>query len=147
LTLILIDNYVSNERYRVIFSGEQNDLIIRTWNMPDEVLIRLQDTKFFQGKTTWSDLTPSNFQFLIIENMNKLDDLAVSDRINLENDVVRSLYFLIGAMIYSIELVTESQIDMFNIQRISTEKANFSYYSTFLYDLELTPRKPGLRLV
>jgi len=141
--IIYIDDCLNEERYYITLSEFDRCKIIENWNRQDKLLVDLINTKFFEGKTTWAELRPIHFKFLIMRNFIHLDKIKPKQRINADNPVVASLYFLIGGLIRSISEHADTNVEFLKIVRISVSHINFDFHASLALELDTKPTTNG----
>jgi hypothetical protein len=135
-TMLFVDDCVNNERYYITLSDIDNRKITDNWNSPDTLLVDLVNTKFFEGKTTWGELKPIHFKFLIMRNFIHMDRLKAKQRMDTNNPVVASLYFLIGGLLRSISEKADTTVEFMKIIRITPAHINFDFHASLKLELD-----------
>lgn len=129
-TTVLMDDHVQNKHYHLVFTHKEMVMIDTHWNDEDKLLVGLMHTKAFEDCTRWSDLSPLQYQLLVSRNIAKLDELTEDQQMDENNETVKSLHFLITGLIKCLEGVTDANIDLLRIERISEEVVNFSHHAS-----------------
>ena len=135
--VIFIDDCVNNERYYITLREIDKCKVSENWNTKDKLLVELINTKFFEGKTTWAELRPIHFKFLIMRNFIHLDQIKPKQRLDPENPVIASLYFLIGGLIRSISEHADTNVEFMKIVRISISHINFDFHASLALELDV----------
>jgi hypothetical protein len=135
--VIFIDDCVNDERYYVTLREVDKNKISENWYNKDKLLVELINTKFFEGKTTWVELRPIHFKFLIMRNFIHSDQLKSNERLDPENPVIASLYFLIGGLLRSISEHADTNVEFMKIVRISISHINFDFHASLALELDV----------
>lgn len=145
-TAVLVDDFVSGRSWNSFFAADAFEKVDANWDKGDQLLAELSKTRFFTDCDTWSKLRPTHFKVLIIRNFQHVDKLT-DEEVTDDNPVVRSLRFLIAALIRCLRERADADVDMIKIRRVATDTVNFDIVSSL--NLELTGRvaPTGLQLV
>jgi hypothetical protein len=135
-TMLFVDDCVNNERYYITLSEIDNRKITENWNSPDTLLVDLVNTKFFEGKTTWGELKPIHFKFLIIRNFIHMDRLKAKQRMDTKHPVVASLYFLIGGLLRAINEKADTTVEFMKIVRVTESHINFDFHASLILEFD-----------
>jgi hypothetical protein len=129
---------VINRRFFVNIEKEDFDVIEMFWNNSDKLLDDLQKNYFFEGKKNWCDLSPTHYRLLITQNLTKVAQLSEVDRSDKDNGTVRSLRFLISALIYCLETRAESLVETMKINRLDEYQVIFDYSANINIPLSIS---------
>lgn len=139
-TRVIINDFKINRRFFVNIEKEDFDVVELFWDNTDKILDDLQTNYFFEGRKNWSDLTPTHYRLLITKNLSMLSIMTEAERADSDNNTVRSLRFLLTALIYSLETRAESIIEVMKIARIDEFQVMFDYTANI--NVPLTIIKP-----
>lgn len=136
MALVVINDYVVNQRYDLVFMNEDFDAVKSVWEDEDSLLHQLQHVPYFKDRFRWCDLDPSHFRFMIARNLSKAAQLPKSDKLDLDDPIIRSMNFLICCLIRSLELRSDSFIEVMKIIRIDERDITIEYQSIMLPDTD-----------
>lgn len=137
---VIINDFKINRRFFVNIEKEDFEMIEIFWDNPDKILDELQSNYFFEGKKTWSKLSPTHYRLLITKNLTMVADLSEEERADKENNIVKSLRFLLTALIYALEIRAESLVELMKITRIDEFQVIFDYTANI--NIPVTLQKP-----
>jgi hypothetical protein len=147
-TTVIIDNHLINERRTIIFTDKEFKKVQELWNNTDPAIAELaQDGSIFENCSKWSDLRALHYKFLIAKNLITFDELPADQKNKEQNDTVRSLYFLLMALVRCLELRADTNVELVKVQRFSGSLINFEYSGSVA--LNVTPvvkKKPTRNL-
>lgn len=135
-TTVLLSDFVNNKHFHLVFTAHEFMAIEQNWTNEDKLLVELSTTTAFRNRTRWCDLNPFHYQILVTKNISKLDELSDSEQMDENNEVVKSLHFLITGLIKSLEAGTNSNVELLRIDRVSDVNVNFSYHGSQCIQLE-----------
>ena len=128
-TRIIINDYKENRRFYINLEKEDFDIVETYWDQTDQLLQALQGEDFFKGHATWGLLSPTHYRLLIIKNLSTLVALSEDARSDRENNIVRSLRFLVTALVYCLEIRSETIVELMKITRMDEYQVSFDYVS------------------
>jgi pantothenate kinase len=137
---VIINDFSINRRFFVNIEKEDFDMIELFWDNPDKILDDLQSNYFFEGRKSWSKLSPTHYRLLITKNLTYVAALTEAERADKDNNVVKSLRFLLTALIYALETKAESLIELMKITRIDEFQVVFDYTANI--NIPLNIQKP-----
>jgi hypothetical protein len=147
-TTVFVDDYVNGERYYVTMGETELGRVEDNWDNQDRLLVDLSHTRFFDGKTRWSELRPVHYKVLILRNFVHMDNIKPAQRLDPSNPVVKSLYFLIGAFVKCLSDRADTHVEFLKIQRFTPDQINFDYHASLILELEAAPsQERGLKVV
>ena len=152
-TACIIDDYVLNKRSSLLFNENQFKVVIDQWKKSDPLLIELQSWEVFKGKDTWDKLEPIHFKMLIATVFSARDKkIDPKDMFNDSLPLVQSLYFLLMALAYSIQLRTGAAVDNMRVMRIDPNEVSFEFNISIIADKKPmaalpAPTKPIFKVV
>jgi hypothetical protein len=146
----IINDYRSNWKVYLVFNREDFATVMKSWMKKDRLLVDLSTNEVFRDRTAWCDLTPFHFRILLMESFRYTDKLRANDRVNEAHPAVRSLHFLITALIHCLELRGSMEIDLMHIDRISDTQITYRFSSTLWDDDYTLPKanaEPDLKII
>lgn len=124
---IIITDFEIDKRIYINLEQEDFDFIKKVWNTEDKLLVELQDSPIFENKTKWSDLSPMHYRLMILKNLSLMVALTNEERMDFLNPTIKSLRFLLSALVYSLEMKSESLVELMRITRINDMQVIFDY--------------------
>jgi hypothetical protein len=135
---VIVNDFKINRRFFINIEKEDFDIVEAFWDNSDKILAELQDNYFFEGKKVWSELSPTHYRLLISKNLSMVAELPEEARSDKNNNTVRSLRFLLTALIYCLEIRAESLIELLKITRLDDYQVIFDYTSNI--NVPVTPK-------
>lgn len=148
MTTVVINDLSADQRHVILFNRpddfQQADAF---WETENQLLLDLQHTDFFIGRKRWCDLDPQHFRFLLMNNLSKVAALPVDHQVP-DNEVMRSLTFLLSALIKCLENRTQSTIELMRLNRLAEREVLYDFSASVNLHLDdnMPPRK-GLRVI
>lgn len=143
MTLAIINDYVLNRRLKLILDEDDFAIVDTNWSSPDELLAGLQHTETFKGRHCWADLEPFHYRIMIVQNIGKvLADVGVAEQLELTSIGMRSLSFLICALVRCLEHRAESHIEMIRLVRVGDIDMAVEYEAALSMETNLPPSEP-----
>ncbi len=118
MTLAIINDYVVDRRMKLFFDDEDWDLLDDQWTIKDEILVDLQATSLFSGRTTWAELDPMHYRLLIASTMSKVFALLEEGKGDKANAALESMTFLISALVRCIQERGDCHVEMIRLVRV-----------------------------
>lgn len=118
MTHVVINDYVMHQRVDLFFTREDFKAVEEVWNDEDRLLVDLQKTSYFEGRTRWSELDPFHFRMMLTKNFQRVASLPEAERGDSEHAYVKSLHFLICGLILALEKRSDSSIETMKFQRV-----------------------------
>lgn len=147
MAVVIINDFEYDRKHVIGLDNDDMAKVQGAWERTDSVLVGLQDNPLFAGRQTWGSLDPTHYRVMIMRNLTLFAALTPEQANSREQPVVRSLIFLIGALVYCIEKRTEGQIEMLRINRIRDTEVSFDYHSALNLAVDYPKPKPGLRVI
>ena len=117
------------------------------WTSSDKLLVDLHEQPLFTGKFTWSQLTPSHYEILLLQNLIKYEDLSANEQQDPNHNTVRSLMFLFAATVRCIELLCNCTIRHMQVHKLDKFNVEVSYQAKINSFVKPQHTKPKLTLV
>lgn len=146
ITSVMIEDYASRSANYTIYDDDDLAEITKVWTIEDPLLVALRDTSIFENTPRWCDLRPWHFKFLITQTLEKMFELPAKERDNPENPVMKSIDFIISALLYCLWKNSDVRVEFMKIQRIDTTVVNFDYRGSIMLEPTKSEPKPGLQL-
>ena len=125
MTSFIINDFTNNRRIDTILNP--HTIVPPVWQHGDRILTDMQSNPFFAGRNRWCDLDPSHYRLMIIRNLTIVSEFSDTDRADLNNPAIKSLHFLLSALVYLLEMRTDTTIEFMKINRINDRSATFDY--------------------
>lgn len=136
-TACIINDFIQNRRMFLLFSEAEFQRIDAVWNNSDRLLADLQSNELFQGRTRWCDLEPFHFGCIIMKNLTYAAELKLDEQNDERNSVVRSLHFLLMALVRAIECKAHCSVEILHVNRIAETEVAFNYSAAINMAIEL----------
>jgi len=147
-TTVIVNDFTNNRRSIIILNREHFDKIAEVWHDEDTILIDMQENDFFAGKTHWFELNPTHFRLMVARNLTMAAELPEVERYDSKNDVIRSLHFLLAALIYCLQQRSECLVELMRIARLSEYEVTYDFSASLNMSIEMMHKpKSGLRVV
>ncbi len=147
VTVVVINDFEHDRKHVLALDSEDFARVHATWERSDTVLVGLQDNPLFAGRLTWADLDPTHFRVMIMRNLSMLVALPREQAEERGNAVVRSLIFLVSALVHCVERRTEAQVEMLRLNRITDTEVSFDFHGSLNLAVDYPRPKPGLRVI
>lgn len=146
-TTVIVNDYEACRRSVVILDTSDFEFVARMWSTPDRILAELQAHPLYAGRTRWCDLDPPHFRYMIVLTMVRVAKLEEDARNDAANPVVRSLHFLMTALIACLQARSETNIELIRFNRVSQTEIVYDFSASL--NLAADPQKPasGLKMV
>lgn len=141
MTVAIINDYVVDRRMKLFFDQEDFDLLEEQWGVKDEILVDLQGTSLFAGRTTWAELDALHYRILIATTMAKTFALIEEGREDAANAALESMTFLITALVRCIEERGECHVEMLRLVRVGEIDLVVEYQASLSMEEELPKAK------
>lgn len=135
---IAVNDFQKNRFLSFSLTDKDMAFVEQIWEKEDRLLIDLQQTELFEGFTTWDSLADFHYQFLISNNIMKMDELSNDDIRNEDNATIRSIRFLLSCYVYLMENACQ-KIESLTIDRVKDETITFSVMLRSV--MNLSPKK------
>lgn len=126
-TTVIIDFIPQDRRFFLLFTDKEFKRVDERWQHEEPLLRELSGNKLFEGKTRWSELRPTQFNFLLMKALHKVSALEVTEQQNEEHPVVHSLHFLIMALIRCIENSSETNVEVLRLKQYDVYTVSFEF--------------------
>jgi hypothetical protein len=153
MALAIINDYVVSRRMKLFLDEDDFAILNDNWETENELLVDLQHTQAFSGKTRWCDLAPFHYKFMIATNIAKAFQQIKDDEVIEANAVVRSLNFLICGLIRCIEERAECHIEMIRFARVGSMDVAVEFEAALAMEESIkggpveVEKQPGLSVV
>lgn len=143
-TTIIINDFVSSRRSTIVLDDSDFTFVRKQWQKPDKILADLQCHPFYEGRKCWADLDPHHFHCMIVLTLIRVAALDQAKRLDSETPVVKSMHFLMAALVHCIQTRSESLIDLVKFNRINENEVTYDYSASL--NMEIDPRSSGIGL-
>ena len=143
---VVINDFGTNRRTLSILEDGDFGIVAGVWENEDPILVDLQDNPFFAGRRRWCDLDPTHFRLMILRTLSFVARMGDEERGNQDNPVVRSLHFLLCAMIHCLQCRAESMVELVRINRLNENEITFDYTATLNMHIDMPKPKGGTGL-
>ena len=137
---ITINDFQTNRFFSFVLTEQDFTFVEDHWENEDRLLLDLQHTELFEGFTTWDSLADFHYQFLITNNILKMDELSNEEIHNEDNPTIKSIRFLLTCYVFLMENPCQT-VTALTIDRVREEVA--TYTVTMRSVLSLSPKKPS----
>lgn len=137
----IINDFLVNRRIFLVFAEDEFARVNAFWESEDKLLRDLQANAVFAGRTRWCDLEAHHFGYLIMKNLSYVAALSADEQSDDTHATIRSLHFLLMAMVRCIETRARSMVEMLTINRIAEIEVSFSYHAAINMALEIAAPK------
>jgi hypothetical protein len=141
---VIINDFEIGRRMLYVLEDADFENKKTIWQDTDDLLQRVQKNELFHGKLHWCDLDIKHFHVMIVNMlkiMGSMDDMARGDK---KNPLVVRLTFLLCGLVCLIQDKTDSMIEMFKINRITSNDVVYDYNATL--DVKIMPSTPPTNL-
>ena len=155
MALAIINDYVTSRRMKLHLDPEDFKMVDDNWGSEDKLLIDLQKIDIFRNRTRWFDLEPMHYRLMIANNISRAFSEVEGSLVSSET-IVKSLSFLICALIRCIELRADCHIEMIRLVRVDEIDLAVEFQASLAMEEdingpeEVTPATddgPGLKIV
>jgi hypothetical protein len=148
MTTVVVDDIVTERVTRCIFPDAHRAFVKRQWEQPDKLLAGLQGLALFKNRSRWCDLDPLHFRVLLVQNLDLYAGLSEAEIADPENATVKSLHFLLMALIYCVEQRSMLDVRFLTVTRLSMLDVAYEVSARFEAEMGFPgPRKPRLSLI
>ena len=147
MTTVVVNDFVIDRRIAVLFNPHDFKRVDTFWEQEDKILVDLQCQDSFKGHLRWCDLTPTQFRFLIMANLNRCAELSDMEQADPTNPTMASLTFLLTGFIKRLELNTESTLELMKINRLGESEVLYDYTGSINMHLDSLRPRSGLRVI
>lgn len=148
---LIVENFISGTNTTVCFSDSDFDVVNKHWTKPDKLLREINKQGYFDGKSTWNELSPEHWYVLVTRNLERVLSLEPKKQGDHKNKTVESFHFLVMGLVKCFEHVTQTSVDTFRIQVLKNSTFNFqvqnSYFMNFSSNNQKANAKPALSVV
>lgn len=141
-TVIIVNDFVKNSHWTWCYNEDSFPLVEENWQKEDRLLVDLSTTKLFLGRKTWNSLKPIHYNLLITRNFVHMDALSNTEQSDPTNEVMVSLYFLLGSLTKSIGDSIDANVDVLKVRRIDLETVHFDFSASLMLDLNQVSSSP-----
>jgi hypothetical protein len=133
-TAVIVNDIKSDTRLYMGFSDKHFASVKAKWNARDRLLVDLAEhDEMFVGYDRWSRLTPKHYHYLLTRIMVILDTLSDYEKNDENNGYVKSFHSVTMAFIHSLEVNSQSKLDLFKIHRYTDVDIFFEYQASISY--------------
>jgi hypothetical protein len=140
---VIINDFETNRRTLSILEDADFNVVNGVWENEDPLLVEMQNNPFFAGRRRWCDLDPTHYRLMILRNLTQVAQIGDDERGNENNLIVRSLHFLLCAMIHCLQRRAESMLELVRINRLNEHEITFDYTATLNMHIEMPKPKAG----
>ena len=136
----IIENYVTGEKYQLLFDEKDMEVVENHWNKSDILLTELASLNAsYANKQTWAELTLKDWKFFIDVNLKKFTKKQ-------NQEVLNSLNFLLCGFCKCLSNVCNGDVESLKIQHLNNGTVNFCYCITSYTDYIIEPKQEQLTL-
>jgi hypothetical protein len=147
MTTVVVDDMVSDRITTFAVNDENRAFVKKHWDQSDKILAGLQQLSLFENRSRWCDLEPLHFRVLLVQNLDLYARLSETEVENPENATVKSLTFLLTALIYCVEQRSMMDVRFLTVTRINALDVAYEVSARFEAEMGFPgPRKAAPRL-
>ena len=140
MSLVVINDYVLNRRIKFYLDHDDFEILDENWTDTDMLLVRLQMTETFNGRSRWCDLEPFHYRIMAVKNIIKVfEAVGVGSEIRMDSDSMKSLKFILCGMIRCLEKRADMHIELLRLVRVGHLDMAVEFEAALT--MEITPPK------